>query len=150
MPIFCDTISRVTLFNLIATLNTSFPDYDFTDAKGDNFSKVPTLDVSIVSYRHRSNSDFLFFLVRDIKRRQQIGCRDGELQQDQASNVGDHGRRNPIERMHDLHVSMHLFHTCDNLYGRLLTSDIIRTIIRIHIAKTDARGRSITSSTTRN
>lgn len=30
----CDTISRKTLFYLIATLNASFePDYDFTEAK---------------------------------------------------------------------------------------------------------------------
>lgn len=29
----CDTISRKTLFYLIATLNSAFPDYDFTDAK---------------------------------------------------------------------------------------------------------------------
>ena len=32
--ILCDTISRKTLFYLIATLNTAFePDYDFSDAK---------------------------------------------------------------------------------------------------------------------
>lgn len=32
--ILCDTISRKTLFYLIATLNASFePDYDFSDAK---------------------------------------------------------------------------------------------------------------------
>lgn len=29
----CDTISRKTLFYLIATLNSSFPDYDFMDVK---------------------------------------------------------------------------------------------------------------------
>lgn len=29
----CDTISRKTLFYLIATLNSSFPDYDFMDLK---------------------------------------------------------------------------------------------------------------------
>jgi len=38
-----DTIDRITLFNLIATLNASFhPDYDFTDAKADQFSKEPS------------------------------------------------------------------------------------------------------------
>ncbi len=32
--ILCDTISRKTLFYLIATLNAAFePDYDFSDAK---------------------------------------------------------------------------------------------------------------------
>lgn len=29
----CDTISRKTLFYLIATLNSAFPDYDFLDVK---------------------------------------------------------------------------------------------------------------------
>lgn len=29
----CDTISRKTLFYLIATLNSAFPDYDFMDVK---------------------------------------------------------------------------------------------------------------------
>lgn len=29
----CDTISRKTLFYLIATLNAAFPDYDFSLAK---------------------------------------------------------------------------------------------------------------------
>lgn len=39
----CDTISRKTLFNLIATLNASFhPDYDFSDAKSHEFSKEPS------------------------------------------------------------------------------------------------------------
>ncbi|XP_063236182.1 repressor of RNA polymerase III transcription MAF1 homolog [Bacillus rossius redtenbacheri] len=40
----CDTISRKTLFYLIATLNASFqPDYDFGDAKSHEFSKEPSL-----------------------------------------------------------------------------------------------------------
>ncbi|XP_030382924.1 repressor of RNA polymerase III transcription MAF1 homolog [Scaptodrosophila lebanonensis] len=42
--ILCDTISRKTLFYLIATLNASFePDYDFSDAKSHEFSKEPSL-----------------------------------------------------------------------------------------------------------
>lgn len=32
----CDTISRKTLFYLIATLNSAFPDYDFINAKVNN------------------------------------------------------------------------------------------------------------------
>lgn len=37
--ILCDTISRKTLFYLIATLNAAFePDYDFSDAKVRKFS----------------------------------------------------------------------------------------------------------------
>lgn len=40
----CDTISRRTLFYLIATLNATFqPDYDFCDAKSHEFSKEPSL-----------------------------------------------------------------------------------------------------------
>ena len=36
----CDTISRRTLFYLIATLNASFsPDYDFSKAKAEEFSR---------------------------------------------------------------------------------------------------------------
>lgn len=43
----CDTISRRTLFYLIATLNASFhPDYDFSNAKSDEFSKEPSISVS--------------------------------------------------------------------------------------------------------
>lgn len=38
----CDTISRKTLFYLIATLNASFgPDYDFSKVKAEEFSKEP-------------------------------------------------------------------------------------------------------------
>lgn len=33
----CDTISRKTLFYLIATLNSAFPDYDFMDVKVSGF-----------------------------------------------------------------------------------------------------------------
>ncbi|XP_066143180.1 repressor of RNA polymerase III transcription MAF1 homolog [Euwallacea fornicatus] len=39
----CDTISCKTLFYLIATLNSSFPDYDFMDVKSEEFSKEPSL-----------------------------------------------------------------------------------------------------------
>ncbi|KAJ8687708.1 hypothetical protein QAD02_023502 [Eretmocerus hayati] len=40
----CDTISRKTLFYLIATLNSAFyPDYDFSDAKSHEFSKEPSI-----------------------------------------------------------------------------------------------------------
>lgn len=36
----CDTISRRTLFYLIATLNSAFPDYDFMDAKASTILVV--------------------------------------------------------------------------------------------------------------
>lgn len=40
----CDTISRKTLFFLISTLNASFyPDYDFSNAKSDEFSKETSI-----------------------------------------------------------------------------------------------------------
>lgn len=39
----CDTISRKTLFYLIATLNSAFPDYDFSNARSGEFSKEPSL-----------------------------------------------------------------------------------------------------------
>ncbi|XP_046336988.1 repressor of RNA polymerase III transcription MAF1 homolog [Haliotis cracherodii] len=39
----CDTISTKTLFYLISTLNASFnPDYDFSNAKSDEFSREPS------------------------------------------------------------------------------------------------------------
>ena len=42
----CDTISTKSLFYLISTLNASFnPDYDFSDAKSEEFSKEPSLQV---------------------------------------------------------------------------------------------------------
>ncbi|XP_003744870.1 repressor of RNA polymerase III transcription MAF1 homolog [Galendromus occidentalis] len=41
----CDTISRKVLFHLIATLNASFaPDYDFSQARSEEFSKEPSLE----------------------------------------------------------------------------------------------------------
>lgn len=39
----CDTISRKTLFYLIATLNAAFPDYEFSLAKSNEFSAEPSL-----------------------------------------------------------------------------------------------------------
>ena len=41
---FCDTISGKTLFYLKSTMTASFqPDYDFTDAKSDEFSREPSV-----------------------------------------------------------------------------------------------------------
>jgi len=37
------SIARKTLFHLISTLNAAFPDYDFSDAKADEFTKEPSL-----------------------------------------------------------------------------------------------------------
>ena len=43
-PQLCDTISQKTLFYLVSTLNASFsPDYDFSDAKSEEFSKEPSM-----------------------------------------------------------------------------------------------------------
>lgn len=44
-PHFCNTINKKILFHLISTLNTAFhPDYDFTDARSDEFSLEPSLN----------------------------------------------------------------------------------------------------------
>lgn len=44
----CDTISTKTLFYLISTLNASFnPDYDFSNAKSEEFSKEPSVQVNL-------------------------------------------------------------------------------------------------------
>lgn len=41
----CDTIPTKTLFYLISTLNASFnPDYDFSNAKSEEFSREPSID----------------------------------------------------------------------------------------------------------
>uniref|UniRef100_A0A914V6S4 Repressor of RNA polymerase III transcription MAF1 homolog n=2 Tax=Plectus sambesii TaxID=2011161 RepID=A0A914V6S4_9BILA len=48
-PVLRDSISRRTLFDLIAVLNTSFSDYDFSDAKSDTFSLVPAVEVGLYS-----------------------------------------------------------------------------------------------------
>lgn len=59
--LLCDTISRKSLFYLIATLNATFaPDYDFTDAKSSEFSRERSLQVSIHFY---SNNTFVFYSV---------------------------------------------------------------------------------------
>lgn len=43
-PQFCDTICSKTLFYLRSTLTAAFqPDYDFTDAKSEEFSLVPSV-----------------------------------------------------------------------------------------------------------
>ena len=53
-PQMCDTISSRTLFYLRSTLTSSFqPDYDFTDAKSDEFSRVPS--IHWVKYAVREN-----------------------------------------------------------------------------------------------
>ena len=42
--IISSTCSRRTLFYLIATLNASFQDYDFSNAKSEEFSREPKLE----------------------------------------------------------------------------------------------------------
>ena len=43
-PQFCDTMSGKTLFYLCSTLTASFqPDYDFSHAKSEEFSRVPSI-----------------------------------------------------------------------------------------------------------
>ena len=54
-PILCDVISRRTLFYLISTLNAAFPDYDFSDSSGTEFSKEPQLQVILTLSINRFN-----------------------------------------------------------------------------------------------
>ena len=54
-----DSISPRTLFDLIAVLNTSFADYDFSDSKSGDFSLVASYDVSI--FRRTSRNKWLDF-----------------------------------------------------------------------------------------
>lgn len=57
--VLCDTISRKTLFYLIATLNSAFePDYDFSDAKVFLFY---SFNCNQISYRK------LFLLYMNVK-----------------------------------------------------------------------------------
>ena len=51
--ILCDAIDRKTLFSLISTLNAAFPDYDFSTAKSDEFTKEPVVGVLQVAEQHR-------------------------------------------------------------------------------------------------
>jgi Maf1 regulator len=57
----CDTISRKTLFYLIATLNSAFePDYDFSDAKvKDSFS-------SFISTSIHTATTICFYFINDV------------------------------------------------------------------------------------
>lgn len=53
----CDTISTKTLFYLISTLNASFnPDYDFSNAKSEEFSKEPSAEWVINSINSQLES----------------------------------------------------------------------------------------------
>lgn len=82
--VLCDTISRKSLFYLIATLNAAFePDYDFSDAKVSpsiHFLKIAKnynhdIDIQIfvfhlnlfrkyfLTYFHRIKSNFFFLLI---------------------------------------------------------------------------------------
>ncbi|KAI7859707.1 repressor of RNA polymerase III transcription Maf1 [Circinella umbellata] len=44
-----ETAPRKTFFYLLATLNASFPEHDFSDVRPDQFSKQPSLDLVINS-----------------------------------------------------------------------------------------------------
>ena len=51
--IISSTCSRRTLFYLIATLNASFQDYDFSNAKSEEFSREPKLEWVINSIKQQ-------------------------------------------------------------------------------------------------
>lgn len=44
-----ESAPRKTFFYLLATLNASFPEHDFSDVRPDQFSKQPSLDLVINS-----------------------------------------------------------------------------------------------------
>lgn len=53
---FCyESCNRKTLFYLIATLNSAFPDYDFSNLKSHNFSKEPSFEM-VANYINNSLS----------------------------------------------------------------------------------------------
>ncbi|MFH4979836.1 hypothetical protein AB6A40_006545 [Gnathostoma spinigerum] len=41
---YLDSVTSRTLFDLIAVLNTSFPDYDFSHVKSESFSLIPNIE----------------------------------------------------------------------------------------------------------
>ena len=48
----CDAVDRKTLFHLISTLNAAFPDYDFSTAKSDEFTREPNLQVRLQNFKY--------------------------------------------------------------------------------------------------
>jgi hypothetical protein len=59
----CDTISRKTLFYLIATLNSTFePDYDFSDAKVSRLQL--SVYLSLIAARRKRHPKFLSSVFR--------------------------------------------------------------------------------------
>lgn len=62
--VLCDTISRKTLFYLIATLNSAFePDYDFSDAKVFfNCNQISYRQISYVNVTFCHHFCYLFLL----------------------------------------------------------------------------------------
>lgn len=57
--VFGERVSRKTLFYLISTLNASFyPDYDFSTAEPQEFSKEPCLEVRFTMICHLSEFYF--------------------------------------------------------------------------------------------
>jgi len=43
-PVWTDSISNKLLFHLVSLLNASFGDYDFSDARGDDFHRVKSIE----------------------------------------------------------------------------------------------------------
>ncbi|XP_053401640.1 repressor of RNA polymerase III transcription MAF1 homolog isoform X2 [Mercenaria mercenaria] len=63
----CDTISTKTLFYLISTLNASFnPDYDFSNAKSEEFSKEPSPEwvINTVDSQLQSAANEIFCRIK--------------------------------------------------------------------------------------
>lgn len=72
--VLCDTISQKTLFHLISLLNASYTDYDFTDAKGEDFQRVHEYETVKTCVRSK-----LAALVRDKRLQQLWSTIEGEI-----------------------------------------------------------------------
>jgi hypothetical protein len=70
-------VCRKTLFHLISTLNATFPDYDFSDAKADEFTKEPSLQVTIKSFDKSKKFRLAPVLRIRIRCFLDLGIRDG-------------------------------------------------------------------------
>lgn len=72
--VLCDTIAQKTLFHLISLLNASYTDYNFTDAKGEDFQRVHEYETVKMCVRSK-----LAALVRDKRLQQLWSTIEGEI-----------------------------------------------------------------------
>jgi hypothetical protein len=58
---------RKTLFYLIGALNASFPDYDFSDIKPEQFTKIPSIPLVINTINTTLNNHGKGMMYRDMR-----------------------------------------------------------------------------------